>query len=162
MTTPITIRPAQQGDLPKIFELENEAFAPFGTAEPSEIISARLKVFNEGFLVAICEQAVAGYASSEKWLVDRSGSLNQRPENTHQNTGQIFYITALAVHKAQQGLGIGSMLLRQLIEIAKQHHCSHIKLETTHAAEFYRRHGFNNISQTAKSDTTFSIMQLNL
>ena len=52
-------------------------------------------------------------------------------------------IGRMAVLKAHRKLGIGSIMLFKLIEVAKQRGLQHIKLSSqTHAQGFYKKHGF--------------------
>ena len=66
---------------------------------------------------------------------------------THHPDGEIFCITTLAVRPGHQGRGFGKALLDRLLMIARDQACTHIMLETAHAADFYRRLDFQQVGE---------------
>ncbi len=151
----ITIRNAHPSDLPQIYDIDAEAFSPYGTAESPNVIAARLSAFPEGFLVLEKNGVVLAYASSEKWLSNREPALDEDPSTTHYPLGKIFCITAMAVRRANQRRNLGSALLNRIISIARKHRCEHIVLETTHAKGFYLARGFHTIRERQQNGVIF-------
>lgn len=158
----ITIRLAMSTDLPQACDIDYEAFSPYGTAEPPETIAKRLAVFAEGFIVLEKENILLGYATAEKWIEQREPALDEDPFTTHQPSGRIFCITAMAVRPAFWRQGYGTAILHHLIDIARQHQCQQIILETTHAQSFYEKFGFRISSKRRQADAALVVMQLDL
>jgi ribosomal protein S18 acetylase RimI-like enzyme len=162
MSVAYWIRQATEADLFEVADLDYEAFSPYGTAETPTVFAARLKAFSEGFIVLISEGVTAGYGCSEKWQCDRDPVLDEDPTTTHHPDGRVFCITGMAVRLAQRGKGFGLALLDRLIQIARDHHCQRIVLETTHAQGLYFKRGFRIIRERQQSGVILSIMQLDL
>lgn len=168
----ILIRAATQQDLPEIVRLDREIFGWYGAAEQPEIIRARLQVFPAGFIVAEADGAaggrrkgepgIAGYASSETWADYREPALDEDPRQTHVPGGRVFCITTLAVNPPHQGRGVGRTLLAALVGIARHARCAEIRLETAHAADFYRRNGFETLGQREQRTIPLTVMRLDL
>lgn len=82
MGFPFTIRQATEADLPAICAVDEEAFAPYGTAEEPAVFAARLAVFPAGFIVLEGNNGdattILGYGCSEKWGTERTG-VGRRP-----------------------------------------------------------------------------------
>jgi ribosomal protein S18 acetylase RimI-like enzyme len=163
---PISVRAAQASDLPQIIALDQAIFGWYGADEDPAVIRARLAVFPAGFIVLeeVREEAGAlvGYASAEKWTTAREPALDEDPHLTHDPAGRIFCITTLAVQKSHQGRGLGKLLLDRLIAIAKNEQCTRIVLETAHAEQFYRRHGFEKIGERTQRGIRLPILALRL
>jgi predicted N-acetyltransferase YhbS len=104
---PVIIRLATAADILAAHEIDVAAFGPYGTAESYQIIAARQAVFPEGFLVVAVEGAVVAYGSSEKWRSERLPALEEPPALTHAADGELFCITAMAVHPHHQNQGFG-------------------------------------------------------
>ncbi|HYN88189.1 MAG TPA: GNAT family N-acetyltransferase [Ardenticatenaceae bacterium] len=156
----VVIRPARQDDLVQVFDIDHEAFSPYGTAETPDIIAKRWEVFPEGFIVVERDGVILGYGSSEKWLHQREPSLNEDPSQTHSPLGRIFCITAMAVRRYSWNQGFGSSILERLICIARRHECKQVILETTHAQQFYLHRGFRIIKERRQWDATLAVLQL--
>ncbi len=143
----LLIRSATEADLPQIIALDQALFDWYGAAESPEVIRGRLAVFPEGFIVLAEGGQLVGYGSAEKWSGQREPALDEEPALTHQPEGQIFCITTLAVRASHQRQGFGKVLLDRLMVIAREQACTHMMLETAHAADFYRRHGFQQVGE---------------
>lgn len=135
----------------------------YGTAESTEVITARLAVFPDGFIVLTDQEGVIlGYGSAEKWLYRREPGLNEDPFATHQPDGKVFCITAMAVKNSHRQQGLGTAILERLIAIARQHGCTEVILETTHAQRFYQNYGFQVLNERQQRDVSLSILGLDL
>ncbi len=152
------IRLGQESDLSKVVAIDTEAFSPYGTTEEAHIIASRLSTFPEGFVVLETEGVIAGYGSSEKWTSEREPVMNEDASTSHESTGRIFCITAMAVKSDQQNKGIGSAILERLLLIAHRENCTRIVLETTHAKDFYLHRGFYVAGTREQMNTTLFVM----
>lgn len=157
-----TIRLASQTDLPRVCDIDYEAFSPYGTAESPQIIATRLAVFLEGFVVLEKGGAVLGYGSSEKWLHDREPALDEDPSRTRHPYGQIFCITAMAVRRAYSKQGFGSAILERLMSVVRQQRFKRVILETTHTQQYYLRRGFQVVKERQQGHVVLYIMQFAL
>jgi len=156
------IRCATAKDLAQVFEIEHEAFSPYGTAEQAAIVAARQTVFPDGFLVVEQDSQIVGYGSSEKWLHDRDPMMEEPPQESHDSEGTILCITAIAVRVGYRGQGFAAAILDELINVANRHHCWKIKLETTHAANFYMHRGFELTKHKEYGGVTFAVLEMEL
>lgn len=156
------IRTALESDIPSIVDIDFEAFSPYGTAEEPEIFAKRLAAFPDGFVVAEAQGQIIGYGASERWDQEREPVMNEDPALTHRPQGKIFCVTGMAVRKFCRGQGVGFGLLARLSSIAKEKECEKILLETTHAQDFYLRHGFHIVREKVQWDVKLTIMELNL
>jgi GNAT superfamily N-acetyltransferase len=158
----VTVRLAKQEDLDETCSIDYEAFSPYGTAEIPSIIKARWEVFPQGFVIAENKGYIIGYGTSEKWRYKHEPVMDENPFKSHYTDGRFFCITAMAVRRDWQGLGVGSLILETLIQIAKNEECQAILLETTHAQSFYFKRGFHAIGKREQMKTTLSILVLDL
>lgn len=156
------IRPVVESDLPKVIEIDHEAFSPYVTTEEPEIFGKRFLAFPDGFIVAEYNGQVVGCGTSERWLTEREPTMNEDPLLTHHAEGKIFCITGMAVRKVFRGQGIGSSLLIRLVSFAREMGCEKIVLETTHAQDFYLRLGFRVVCEKVQWDVKLKIMEFKL
>ena len=157
-----TLRPVTQADMSQIIQIDEDVFAPYGTAESPAVIRARQDVFPQGFVVALAEGHIVGYGSAELWQEMREPGLDEDPHITHVPQGRILCITGMAVMESYQQRGIGTAMTQYLIEVARAHTCHTIVLETTHARAFYQRLGFRVISQRQERGVKLFVMALRL
>ncbi|MFN8494005.1 MAG: GNAT family N-acetyltransferase [Caldilineaceae bacterium] len=162
----IQLRPAHFADLPWITALDNDVFGEYGAAEAPTIIAARLLTFPAGCVVLEEESASGqprqglGYLTTEKWDAVREPVLDEDPRLTHRPCGHILNITTLVVGRAYQKRGLGERLLHYAIDLARREQCTAIILETARAEAFYRRHGFERVSERQQRGIRLQIMRL--
>lgn len=69
-------------------------------------------------------------------------------KNNLWQAGYLAHVDELVVDRGHRGKGVGSQLLKHLIEFARQRGCRRIELDSAfhrkEAHEFYQRHGFEN------------------
>jgi ribosomal protein S18 acetylase RimI-like enzyme len=160
--TKILIRNAREQDLPAVVEIDTEAFTPYGTAETPETFQQRLTAFPDGFIILVTEHEVAAFGCSEKWLTEREPGLDEDPSLTHQEDGRVLCITALAVKKKYQGRGYSTLVLDKLLEVAHNHGCRKIIVETAHAQELYQKQGFKTVQTRTEGETSLEVMSLEI
>ena len=161
-STKILVRNAREQDIPAVVEIDTEAFSPYGTAETPETFQLRLTAFPDGFIILVADHEVAAYGCSEKWLEEREPGLDEDPSVTHQRDGRVFCITSLAVKKKFQGRGYGLLVLDKMLEIAHNHGCRKIVLETTHAQDLYQKRGFKTVQNRTERGTALDVMSLEI
>jgi len=135
---------------------------PYGTAEEPAIIAARQSLFSEGFLVVEQDDRIVGYGSSEKWLQDPDPVTGEPPQAAHDPDGTILCITAIAIRNSYRGRGFGTDILDGLIDVAKRHNCRKIKLETSHAADFYLHRGFQIAKHKEQCGLSLTVLEMEL
>ncbi len=141
------IRKFQPPDFPLVIDIERKVFNehdPFFYMKFYETCS-------DGFIVAEVNRIVVGFVV---------GFLAQ------EGTGRIF---SLAVHPLYQNRGIGSALLKEIIDIFRKSNVVEVVLEVhlgnLKAKRFYERHGFE---ETGIADKYYSdgenafLMKLNI
>jgi ribosomal protein S18 acetylase RimI-like enzyme len=161
-TTKILVRNAREQDVPAVVEINTEAFSPYGTAEKPETFQLRLTAFPDGFIILVADNEIAAYGCSEKWLIEREPGLDEDPSMTHQQGGRIFCITALAVKKEYRGRGYSLRVLDKLLEIAHNHGCRKIVLETTHAQELFQKRGFKTVQNRTERGISLDVLSLDI
>ena len=161
-TTKILVRNAREQDVPAVVEIDTEAFSPYGTAEKPETFQLRLTAFPDGFIILVADNEIAAYGCSEKWLVEREPRLDEDPSVTHQRDGRIFCITAMAVKKEYRGRGYSLLVLDKLLEIAHNHGCRKIVLETTHAQELFQKRGFKTVQNRTERGISLDVLSLDI
>ena len=160
--TRILVRNARDQDIPSVVEIDTEAFSPYGTAEKPKTFQQRLAAFPDGFIILVAENEIAAYACSEKWLTEREPGLDEDPSISHQQDGRVFCITAMAVKKKFQGRGYSLLVLDKLLEIAHNHGCREIVLETSHARDLYQKRGFKTLRTRTERGTSLDVMSLEI
>jgi ribosomal protein S18 acetylase RimI-like enzyme len=160
--TKILVRNAREQDVPAVVEINTEAFSPYGTAEKPETFQLRLTAFPDGFIILVADNEIAAYGCSEKWLVEREPRLDEDPSVTHQRDGRIFCITAMAVKEKFRGRGYSLRVLDKLLEIAHNHGCRKIVLETTHAQELFQKRGFKTVQNRTERGISLDVMSLDI
>lgn len=114
-------------DFYKLVPIYNSKFDDFW--KPS-ILKSELENINSKYIVAKLDNTVVGFAGI--WFsVDDA------------------HITNIAVHKDFRHNGIGSILLEELIKLAKQHNKSSLTLEVStkneYAQKLYEKYNFENL-----------------
>ena len=160
--TKILVRNAREQDIPAVVEIDTEAFSPYGTAEMPETFQLRLTAFPDGFVILVAENEIAAYGCSEKWLTEREPGLDENASLTHQRDGRILCITAMAVKKKYRGRGYSLLVLDKLLEIAHNHGCRKIVLETTHAQELFQKRGFKTVRNRMERGILLDVMSLDI
>lgn len=125
----ITIQPMKKEDISMVVTLEENTFS---TPWSYEALEESFLKDNYYFLVAKQENIVVGYVGM--YVVLQEGD-----------------ITNIAVAKEVQGQGIGTKLLKELLEVAKKHGIETINLEVRvsneSAISLYKKHGFEIIGR---------------
>jgi amino-acid N-acetyltransferase len=116
----VSVRPAQQGDLPRISTLLEEADLPtLGVAEHLET-----------FLVAENGKEIIGSIGLEVY-------------------GDTALLRSAVVDPKKQSTGIGTLLYNHLLDRARSLHVRRLILLTNTAEEYFRRKGFRVIDQSS-------------
>ena len=160
--TKILVRNAREQDIPAVVEIDTEAFSSYGTAELPETFQLRLTAFPDGFIILVAENEIAAYGCSEKWLTEREPGLDENASLTHQRDGRILCITAMAVKKKYRGRGYSLLVLDKLLEIAHNHGCRKIVLETTHAQDLFQKRGFKTVRNRMERGILLDVMSLDI
>ena len=125
----ITVQPMKKEDISMVVTLEENTFS---TPWSYEALEESFLKDNYYFLVAKQENIVVGYVGM--YVVLQEGD-----------------ITNIAVAKEVQGQGIGTKLLKELLEVAKKHGTETINLEVRvsneSAISLYKKHGFEIIGR---------------
>lgn len=114
------IRHATIEDLDGLMQLEELVF-PSSSREDRQCYTERIAVFGEGFFVVVDEsESIIGHLITEIWstkdnlpsLVDRL-VIGQDIRTWHHPSGDLLYISSIAVHPSFQGQGIGKNLYQR-------------------------------------------------
>lgn len=145
MKEKIQVRQARLEDLDAIERIELENFSAEEAIE-REILKDHIEKIQTTFLVAECEGQILGYLEGpvrpERYLID--ASFTEVEDHSQIEKGFIS-ITSLSIAKEAQGLGVGTLLLEAMKEIAREDGREGINL-TCHdyLIPFYEKQGFTN------------------
>ena len=145
MKEKIHIRQAELQDLDAIERIELENFSE-EEAIAREILKDHIEKIQTTFLVAECQGQILGYLEGpvrpERYLID--SSFSEVEDLSHLEKGFIS-ITSLSIAKEAQGLGVGTLLLEAMKEIALKDNRQGINL-TCHdyLISYYEMNGFSN------------------
>lgn len=150
MKEKIQVRQARLEDLDAIERIELENFSAEEAIE-REILKDHIEKIQTTFLVAECEGQILGYLEGpvrpERYLID--ASFTEVEDHSQIEKGFIS-ITSLSIAKEAQGLGVGTLLLEAMKEIAREDGREGINL-TCHdyLIPFYEKQGFTNEGPSA-------------
>ena len=116
----IFIRKANLNDIAGIMTVECLSF-PDSVIESQKVFEDRISLFSDGFLVALFENKIIGYISSELWRFSENVPLSNFTLNhpifeTHHGDGEELYISSIAVDPKFRGSGIGKHLFEELLK----------------------------------------------
>jgi len=120
----VFIRNANFDDIAGIMNIEHLSFSG-DIIESQKVFEDRISLFSDGFLVAVSENRIVGYISSELWLflenVPVSNfTLNHSVFDTHHSSGEELYISSIAVDPKFRGSGVGKHLFEELLKTISQ------------------------------------------
>ncbi len=138
----VVIRSARQEDLPKVVVINRKELPE---NYPYSFFEFILKLNPDVFLVAEKDGEIVGYLMAH---VERGKSLINIYEDLPKEVkeGPTIHLLSIAVLSDYQGIGIGTKLLRELIERAKEKGVKYIYLEVRvsnkKAINLYEKMGF--------------------
>lgn len=133
---PITIRPAKIEDSKAIVHAEKEIALEPGIfcSQPSEL--------KEESVIQSISKGIIYLVAEENGIIVGHGFLEPLPLESLKHVGELN----LVVHKGFQGRGIGSLLLKKIVEAAKKSQMEKIELNVrttnTRAITLYQKMGF--------------------
>lgn len=130
----LDIRPAERADLLAILRIEKASFPqPWPYDAFDEFLG------EPAFLVAVCDDAIAGYVVADV---------------TPNHGRGLGHVKDLAVHPDRRGDGIGSTLLSRALMVLAAHDAESVKLEVREGNEaamaLYRTHGFEPLRRVPR------------
>jgi len=150
----ISVRKAEIADIDGIMNVEQSSFHS-SIIESQKTFEDRISLFSDGFLVAVIENQIAGYISSELWKFSEEApisnfSLNHSIFETHCDDGEELYISSIAVDPKFRGGKIGKRLFEELLKtIPKKYKLKSMILIVNSNWEFaynmYQKEGFIEI-----------------
>jgi ribosomal protein S18 acetylase RimI-like enzyme len=141
------IRTAEAEDLPAIAALERTVEDP-RLAASVQVLHDRLRLFPEGFLVAVSDDRVVGYLESIRWdgpSFERFDEIKDY-ERMHRALGSVLYIAFMAVDPAYRRRGFASQLLQAVAKMAASRKIKKIQLVALpKLVGFYGTAGFRRV-----------------
>jgi ribosomal protein S18 acetylase RimI-like enzyme len=112
-------------DIPQILEVEKAAWGE-ERAATLEMLKSRIKIFPEGTLVALIDEKIVGFVSTQivNYDLEKNASTwyeatdNGFITKTHNPKGNTLYGVNLSVHPLYQKKGIGKQLLINVAKLA--------------------------------------------
>ncbi|MTI71599.1 MAG: GNAT family N-acetyltransferase [Firmicutes bacterium] len=151
----INFRKATLGDIKDIMKIEKDSFDN-NIIEQEHVFKERIRIFNDGFLVATLNNKVIGYICSELWnfnddLNIDAFRLGHSISECHINNGNELYISSMGLLKEYRGFGYGSNMFNFLINKHKSN-SNKIKsvillvsYEFKKAKQMYEKQGFREL-----------------
>ena len=139
----LSITTARPADIPMIHTLEQEVEA--GQGADQETLMARLRMFQEGFLVAWCQDRIAGYLESMIWQGRPFSSFQEIQDfpGLHTLDGDELYLIFLAVAPDFRSRGVAGRLLSSLVDLGRRYSLKRIRLVAKEELiPFYEANGF--------------------
>lgn len=131
------IRPIRVDDVPAVQQIAEKAFLP-AYRETTEVLTARIECPQAKCLLAECDNTAAGYVVSFPDIMGLPYPMHVPMSPVHNPNCQ--YIHALAVLPAFRHRGIGTHLLRLVLDLMPWGHCTLMAYQSTDA--FWKRFGF--------------------
>ena len=131
------IRPCRRKDFAAVLELLRQLWPHknLDTVALRTVYERGLKANSQVYLCAFDGKNVLGFASLTI-------------KNNLWQTANLGNIDELVIDEKHRGCGLGTQLLNQIIEQARQRGCARVELESAFhrekAHQFYQRHGFQN------------------
>ena len=156
------VRPAREGDVPALIEIERACF-PAAEAAGAEQIRARFAAFPENFFVAEAAGAVVGFingcTTDAPALPDElyHDAALHRPGGAYQT---VFGLDVLPGFRRQ---GVAGALLTRLIDAARVRGCQGVVLTCKdHLKPYYEKFGFvcQGVSASTHGGATWNDMLL--
>ena len=136
---------AQQADIPELCRLLTILFSQEEDFKPDQAAHSR------GLGLIIADPQV-GHILVARQNGTAIGMVNLLYTISTALGDRVALLEDMVVHPDARGVGAGSLLLKQAIELARSHGCKRITLltdRTNEAAQrFYRRHGFKLSAMT--------------
>ena len=140
------ISQAKKSDIPTILQIEEELEGKHAASKKT--LEERLKMLNEGFLVARDNKKIIGYLESCRWgniSFETFEEIRDFPK-LHKADGKTLYVMMIGVSKEKQGQGVGSELVKGAISLARKSGCTNIQAVVKNGFEkFFKRQGFSAI-----------------
>lgn len=138
--------------------------ATFGHSynDMSDIFQDRIEIFPEGCMGFFQKNSLIGFTTTEIWSRINKISYDSKASENHDGNGHLLYVSDMAVLPTYQSKGIGSLLLKEIIHLAKKMNLDSIYLGTTKARKFYEKNGFQFIKHVAEDKSPYDIMELKL
>jgi predicted N-acetyltransferase YhbS len=133
-------------DLPEIHRLEVESYTP--ELHESDAAFLRLiELFPEGAFGCFDEAGLCGYAFGvplkEGWTLELRTPLEKIPEDA-----DTFYIHDVAVAERCRGRGVGRLLARRLLDLARERGFTRCELVSVQgSAPFWETFGFRRVRE---------------
>ncbi|MBS3171247.1 GNAT family N-acetyltransferase [Candidatus Woesearchaeota archaeon] len=127
----LEIRNVKSNDLDAIMRVENEAW-PIEARAPKEKFEERLKVFPNGFFIAVLNDEIVGVTTSQIIKYNPKNPPNSWTEITgdghisesHNPNGKAVYVVSLGVspkgRPEGKGIGVGTALLERQKQLTKE------------------------------------------
>lgn len=133
----LVIRNAEIADIPALIVIDHEAFSgdmPKNLLFTEDHFRSWIEAFQEGFLVAISDGVVVGYAAIQILNEDVDNPIPTWAEatnngfiaKTHNPKGNTVYGISFCVSRSVGGLGVGKRLMLGIIEATKKYKDVHL------------------------------------
>jgi ribosomal protein S18 acetylase RimI-like enzyme len=137
----LRIRRACPADLEACYEIETVCFE--GAGAPRRRIAKRIRVFPQGFLVAVLEGKIVGFVNSGAFASNDIAEESLKDLEGHESTGANLVVFSLVVHPDARGRGIARELMERIIETAIVDDRDSVLLDCRkHLIPFYSSFGF--------------------
>jgi ribosomal protein S18 acetylase RimI-like enzyme len=146
----VEVKRAQDCDLPSIHSVE--VLIEGENAATQETLGKRLQMFPGGFFTITVDKAVIGYVQSTIWNDKEFQTFEEIKNfpNHHEPEGRTLYVIFLGVHPDHRRKGLGTKLMKSLIDFAQERHLEKVQLVSAEEskeslADFYRSLGFVDV-----------------
>ena len=156
------IRPASLDDLPRIMEIESDAFPPEEAAE-ADTFRFRMEYFGEWFYVALQGGIITGAVNGR--LTDKTVIDDTLYEPVLQNKGDYFALLSVETETPYRRQGIAEALIHKVIHQATEHDLKGIILACKEEKiSYYEKFGFikNGVSLSVHGGAIWYDMILKL
>lgn len=146
--TNLNIRPAEEHDLDRCFEIERVSYSGDEAASKEKILK-RIRMYPEGFLILENEKEIIGFINSGATHKVELSDEEFKELVGHDPSGDCIVIMSVVIHPDYQGQSLAGLLMKHFIQTMRNLGKKEIRLICqTELIEMYAKYGFVHIGES--------------
>ncbi len=158
----LTIRPVEERDLERCFEIEATSYSGDEGATKEKILK-RIKTYPEGFIILENSKEIIGFVNSGATHNVELSDEEFKELIGHDPSGEHIVIMSVVVHPDYQGKGMAGKLMRSFIGAMKKLDKREIHLICqTELIDLYAKYGFDYLGESSSDHGGMSWHEMSL